>query len=148
MIEQITFKYTFIIMASRFLLRAVVRSPPARGLKNLTKAIDDPEVMQKAFTKLKTMGNSYKGYLKYTAGTGALGGLVLSTAHTLDVKDSRTLLRTEMVGYPILGIIGGAFVGATSPVWIIFAPIGFVLGYDNMAAIGKLIVAGTLLSDD
>lgn len=119
-----------------------------RGLKNLIDALDDPETAKATFGKLKTMGKSYGKYVKYTAGVGASVGAIIGTAHVLDVNDVRPLRRTEMIGYPLGGTLGGAFVGATFPVWVIFAPVGYVLGYENMAAIGKLVLAGTLLSDD
>lgn len=124
--------------------RTVVRRQSSR----LATALDNPENAAKVFRKLKVMGQNYKGYLKYSVGTGSVLGGAFTAAHIADIHETRKLSNKEMVAYPIAGVIGGGFLGATAPVWIIFAPIGYVFGYDNMAAIAKVVLAGVLLGDD
>lgn len=114
----------------------------------MVAALDNPENAKKVFEKLREMGVKYKGYIKWSGGIGAGLGSTFAGAHMLDVADDRKLSRKEMVAYPIIGSIGGAFIGVTSPVWVIFAPVGYVFGYDNVAALAKALLAGAILSDD
>lgn len=119
-----------------------------RYKSRLLEALDNPETSKKAFDKLRVMGNNYKGYLKYTVGTGSVLGGTFAGAHMLDIADDRKLNRKEMIAYPIAGVIGGGFIGATAPVWIIFAPVGYVFGFDNAAALARAALATVLLSDE
>lgn len=133
----------------RVIPRAVKAASPIRAKGDLIKnALADPEATQKMFSRLVGMGRQYKGYIKVSGGTGALIGSTFAGAHMLDVLDERKLSRKEMVAFPVAGAIGGGVLGVTAPAWILFAPVGYVLGYDNVATIFKVLLTGALLSDE
>jgi hypothetical protein len=121
---------------------------PARKASRLVQALDNPENARRIFEKLKVVGHNYKGYLEWSVGPGAVLGGMFSAAHMADVAEERKLSNKEKVAYPVAGLIGGGFLGATAPVWIVFAPVGYVFGYDNVAALAKVVLAGVLLGDE
>lgn len=136
--------------AARELLRlgrAPIQRVPVRGNKLLANIVEKSNAKD-ITRKLRVISRNYMGYIKWTGGIGGVLGGTFAGAHMLDIADDRKLSRKEMVAYPIAGTIGGGFLGVTSPVWIMFAPIGYVLGYDTTAALAKVVLSGILLSDD
>ena len=130
------------------LVRNVGALVARRSNSRLVKALDDPKTSKQVFEKLISMGHKYKGYVKYAGGTGGALGLAFSAAHMADVSEERKVNNKECLAYPIAGAIGGGLLGVTAPVWIIFAPVGYVFGYDNVATIAKIVLTGVLLGDD
>lgn len=92
------------------------------------------------------MGKNYFKYVKYTAGIGATTGMTLSLVAMSDID--RPLLNTEKVVYPLAGCLGGAFLGVTAPVWIVFAPVVYVLGPDTAGKLASGVLAAVLLNND
>lgn len=89
------------------------------------------------------MAQNYMKFVKYGAGGGALLGTCVSIAVMSDIK--RPLLNTEKIVYPIAGFFGGAFMGTTMPIWIIFAPIAYVAGPETAGAVAKVALGSVLL---
>uniref|UniRef100_A0A6C0E807 Uncharacterized protein n=1 Tax=viral metagenome TaxID=1070528 RepID=A0A6C0E807_9ZZZZ len=113
-------------------------------------AVNNPETNQRVFQKLKVIGQNYKKFLSVAVPIGSTLGVAFVGAHLLDIKneENRKITNKELVGYPIVGIILGGFIGATSPVWICFSPIYYIAGGETTAALIKVILAAILLSDE
>lgn len=127
----------------------VIRGIPVRRQSSyLTKAVKDPENAKKVFERAMHMAHNYKGYIKTSGSIGAVVGVTFAGAHMLDVLDERKMSRKEMLMYPIVGTVGGAFLGVTAPVWVLFAPLTYVFGHETMSTIAKTILAGLLLSSE
>lgn len=119
-----------------------------QGMSSLVRALDNPEMASRVFSRLTTIGRNYIGYIRMAAPVGATVGTLLGLAHCIDIQEDRKLSRKEILAYPVIGGVGGAFLGVSAPVWIIFAPIGYVFGYEGMSMIAKTLMAAVLLSDE
>jgi hypothetical protein len=148
---------------SMIMSRNIRKSPIPNSLKsikslNSLKSIKDMPMIDnlnlnhnhKVYEKLKVIGNNYKKFLSVAVPVGSTLGTAFVIGHMFDVKseEKRQLSNKEMIGYPIVGVILGGFIGATSPVWICFSPVYFIAGGEITASLIKIILAGILLSDD
>ena len=95
---------------------------------------------------LLRISRNYLAYVKYTAGIGAVTGTALSVVAMSDIQ--RPMLNTEKALYPLIGCLGGAFLGTTAPVWIVFAPVVYVLGPETAGKLVSGLLAAALLNGD
>lgn len=99
--------------------------------------------------KVKNLAVRYKSYVKFSSGIGGISGFTLSCAHMLDLKNDKHILSNkEKIIYPIVGTVGGAFVGVSCPIWIIFAPVTYLFDSDITGSIAKLFLFVILSFDD
>lgn len=139
---------------SMIMSRNIRKSPIPNSLKSIKdiQVIDNLNLNHnhKVYEKLKVIGNNYKKFLSVAVPVGSTLGTAFVIGHMFDIKEQekRPLSNKEMIGYPIVGVILGGFIGATSPVWICFSPVYFIAGGEITASLIKVILAGILLSDD
>ena len=97
-------------------------------------------------TKIASVASKYKTYIKYSASVGGVIGFTFSLAHISDLDYK--ISNKEKIFYPIAGTIGGAFIGVSAPVWIIFAPVVYLFGHETAGTLAKAILVGVLMTDD
>ena len=81
------------------------------------------------------IASKYKTYIKYSASVGGAIGFTFSIAHISDLDYK--ISDKEKILYPIAGTIGGAFIGVSVPIWIIFAPVVYLFGRETAGTLAK-----------